>query len=88
MVLRVCHSICGDRGRWGGGVLRLPRSSFVIPSGQVEGDELAQAQREDVELHKVTVLKLDGNECPRPSGKLQRFECVCGPSCKYRILGW
>lgn len=52
----------------------------VVPPGPEEGDELAQAQREDAELQQVIALNKGENECLRPPSELQRLAPVWAQS--------
>lgn len=54
----------------------VQHTSSVGGPDQEEGDELAQAQREDTELQQIIALKGGENECLRPPSELQKFAPV------------
>ncbi len=50
--------------------------SSVVHPGPEEGDELAQAQREDAESQQIIPLKGGEEVCLRPPSELQKFAPV------------
>ena len=60
----------------GGAVIAAVQNITPNANTGWEGDELAQAQREDAELQKIIAVKSEGTNCLQPPADLQKYVAV------------